>query len=73
MRLRTSPSDGATSEPAPPPMTPGAAPVIDVAHLSKRYRDVTAVDDVTLHVRAGQIYALLGLNGAGKPIVKMGT
>ncbi|MGW6502028.1 ABC transporter ATP-binding protein [Nonomuraea angiospora] len=27
---------------------------------------MTAVDDVTLHVQAGQVYALLGLNGAGK-------
>ncbi|MGW4958243.1 ABC transporter ATP-binding protein [Nonomuraea sp. NPDC004186] len=66
MRPRTPPSDGAASEPAPPPTTRAAAPVIDIAHLSKRYRDVTAVDDVTLHVQAGQIYALLGLNGAGK-------
>ncbi|MEV1243260.1 ABC transporter ATP-binding protein [Nonomuraea sp. NPDC050022] len=43
-----------------------ATPVIEIAHLSKRYRDVAAVDDVSLRVRAGQIYALLGLNGAGK-------
>ncbi|MFI9848167.1 ABC transporter ATP-binding protein [Nonomuraea sp. NPDC051941] len=64
MRPRTPPSDGATAQPAP--TTCAAAPVIDIAHLSKRYRDVTAVDDVTLHVQAGQIYALLGLNGAGK-------
>ncbi|MFI7228371.1 ABC transporter ATP-binding protein [Nonomuraea angiospora] len=66
MRPRIPPSDGARSEPAPPPPTRATAPVIDIVHLSKRYRDVTAVDDVTLHVRAGQIYALLGLNGAGK-------
>ncbi|MEV6159555.1 ATP-binding cassette domain-containing protein [Nonomuraea sp. NPDC052129] len=43
-----------------------ATPVIEIAHLSKRYRDVAAVDDVSLRVQAGQIYALLGLNGAGK-------
>ncbi|MEU4235244.1 ABC transporter ATP-binding protein [Nonomuraea sp. NPDC026600] len=41
-------------------------PVIEVDGLVKRYRDVTAVDDVSLHVEQGQIYALLGLNGAGK-------
>ncbi|MEV0831436.1 ABC transporter ATP-binding protein [Nonomuraea rubra] len=34
--------------------------------MSKCYREVTAVDDVTLHVEQGEIYALLGLNGAGK-------
>ncbi|MFF4623841.1 ABC transporter ATP-binding protein [Nonomuraea jabiensis] len=64
MRPPTPPSDGATAEPAPTTCAPTT--VIDIAHLSKRYRDVTAVDDVTLHVQAGQIYALLGLNGAGK-------
>jgi ABC-2 type transport system ATP-binding protein len=34
--------------------------------LTKRYGDVTAVDDVSLRVGAGEVYALLGLNGAGK-------
>jgi ABC-2 type transport system ATP-binding protein len=48
------------------PLRSAATPVIEIAHLSKRYRDVTAVDDVTLRVEQGQIYALLGLNGAGK-------
>ncbi|MFF5211053.1 ABC transporter ATP-binding protein [Streptosporangium sp. NPDC000396] len=43
-----------------------AAPVIEVAGLTKRYKDVLAVHDVGLSVQAGQIYALLGLNGAGK-------
>jgi ABC-2 type transport system ATP-binding protein len=43
-----------------------AAPVIEIAHLSKRYGDIVAVDDVSLRVEQGQIYALLGLNGAGK-------
>lgn len=41
-------------------------PVIEVDGVVKRYRDVTAVDDVSLQVQPGQIYALLGLNGAGK-------
>lgn len=34
--------------------------------LTKTYGDVTAVDDVSLRVGAGEVYALLGLNGAGK-------
>jgi ABC-2 type transport system ATP-binding protein len=41
-------------------------PVIDARGLTKRYGDVAAVDDVSLHINAGEIYALLGLNGAGK-------
>lgn len=34
--------------------------------LTKRFNDFTAVDALTLHVRAGEILALLGPNGAGK-------
>ena len=34
--------------------------------LTKRYRDVTAVDGLDLDVRQGELYALLGVNGAGK-------
>ncbi|ANZ40611.1 bacitracin ABC transporter ATP-binding protein [Lentzea guizhouensis] len=42
------------------------ASVIDARGLTKRYADVTAVDDLDLCVTAGEIYGLLGLNGAGK-------
>jgi ABC-2 type transport system ATP-binding protein len=42
----------------------GAA--IEVEHLSKRYGDVVAVDDVTFSVRHGTTTGLLGGNGAGK-------
>jgi ABC-type multidrug transport system ATPase subunit len=34
--------------------------------LTKRYRDVTAVDGLELDVRRGEIYGFLGRNGAGK-------
>ncbi|MCK2215596.1 ABC transporter ATP-binding protein [Actinomadura sp. ATCC 31491] len=47
-------------------MAPRTPCPIEVAHLSKRYGPVRAVDDVTLRVERGEIYALLGLNGAGK-------
>src|SRR5438067_2604517 len=33
---------------------------------SKASKSVTAVDDVTLHVRRGEIYGVLGANGSGK-------
>lgn len=39
---------------------------IELASLTKRYGDVTAVDDLTLDIPMGQIVALLGPNGAGK-------
>ncbi|MDY0960645.1 MULTISPECIES: ABC transporter ATP-binding protein [Massilia] len=35
-------------------------------HLTKRYGERTVVNDLNLHVPAGQVYALLGPNGAGK-------
>jgi ABC-2 type transport system ATP-binding protein len=40
--------------------------VISTEHLSKKFGDVIAVNDVTLTVRKGEIYGFLGLNGAGK-------
>lgn len=39
---------------------------IIVEHLVKQYGEVTAVNDISLHVRSGQIYGFLGPNGAGK-------
>jgi ABC-2 type transport system ATP-binding protein len=40
--------------------------VIEVENLTKRYRDVTAVDAATFAVEENKIYGLLGRNGAGK-------
>ena len=34
--------------------------------LTKRYGAICAVDDVSLRVGHGEIYAFLGLNGAGR-------
>jgi ABC-2 type transport system ATP-binding protein len=41
-------------------------PVIDVRDLRKNYGAVAAVDGLSFHVDAGEVYALLGENGAGK-------
>lgn len=40
--------------------------MIRIDNLSKRYDGRTVVDQLNLHVAAGEIYALLGPNGAGK-------
>ncbi|HIH99527.1 MAG: multidrug ABC transporter ATP-binding protein [Nitrosopumilus sp. BACL13 MAG-121220-bin23] len=39
---------------------------IDVNHLSKSYGSVTAVNDLILSVKRGQVFGFLGPNGAGK-------
>src|SRR6266487_2540639 len=39
---------------------------IRTEHLTRRYKGFTAVDDLNLAVRTGEIYGFLGSNGAGK-------
>lgn len=41
-------------------------PMIEVQHLTKRYRDRVAVDELTFTVEEGEILGFLGPNGAGK-------
>ena len=40
--------------------------MIKTFHLTKRYRDVTALDDLDLQVQEGEIFGYIGPNGAGK-------
>jgi branched-chain amino acid transport system ATP-binding protein len=40
--------------------------MLELQHISCGYGSVTAVQDLSLHVRAGSIYGILGPNGAGK-------
>ena len=42
------------------------APVLTVRGASKRFGAVTALDEIDLDVRRGEVLALLGDNGAGK-------
>ena len=49
---------------------PSSLPLaIDCQHLTHRYGQFTAVDDVSLQVRCGETVGLLGPNGAGKTTV----
>lgn len=40
--------------------------MIELVNLNKKYRQVKAVDDLSLKVNPGEIYGFLGPNGAGK-------
>ena len=44
----------------------GGKHMLDIQHLTKRYGEKKAVDDLTLHIAAGEIYGFIGHNGAGK-------
>lgn len=39
---------------------------IEISHLHKSYKDVKAVDDLSFVVKPGELFAFLGVNGAGK-------
>jgi ABC-2 type transport system ATP-binding protein len=41
-------------------------PVLRTEHLTKRYGDFCALDDLTIHVGRGEILGFIGPNGAGK-------
>ena len=40
--------------------------MLKIEHLTKTYGDKKAVDDLSLHIHAGEIYGFIGHNGAGK-------
>ena len=40
--------------------------MLRIEHLTKTYGGKKAVDDLSLHIRAGEIYGFIGHNGAGK-------
>lgn len=40
--------------------------IIEINHLSKSFGDIKAVQDLSFRVKEGELFAFLGLNGAGK-------
>lgn len=48
--------------------------IIKTQNLTKKFRDLVAVDDLTLEIEGGECFGLLGPNGAGKTsLIKMIT
>jgi branched-chain amino acid transport system ATP-binding protein len=50
-------------------LTPDAHPTLEVEGLTKQFRGLVAVDDVTFRVRKSIVHGLIGPNGAGKTTV----
>jgi ABC-2 type transport system ATP-binding protein len=48
------------------PKEQNKAPLIEATHLTKKFGDFTATDDVSFTVKQGEIFGFLGPNGAGK-------
>ena len=40
--------------------------MLKIEHLTKTFGEKTAVEDLSLHIQAGEIYGFIGHNGAGK-------
>ena len=50
----------------PQPSTHTYKNAIEVKNLTKKYKDITAVDNISFSVKTGEIFGFLGPNGAGK-------
>ncbi len=40
--------------------------IVEIKHLKKYFKEVKAVDDISFVIKKGELFAFLGLNGAGK-------
>jgi ABC-type multidrug transport system ATPase subunit len=50
---------------------PRRPPLVETSGLGKRFRSVTAVEDLNISIRRGEVYGFLGPNGAGKTTLRM--
>ena len=58
-------ADGAGAAPRAP-MPPASTPDIRLVDLTKRFREIVAVDAISLDIQIGEFFSLLGPSGCGK-------
>jgi ABC-2 type transport system ATP-binding protein len=57
-----------------PDTEPKVKPILETASLTRRFRTLTAVDQLSLSIQPGEMFGLVGPNGAGKTtVIKMLT
>jgi simple sugar transport system ATP-binding protein len=68
VRAGGTPAVASAAKPEATAVEPTTSPddVLRVEHISKRFGPVTALRDVSLHLKKGEVLGLLGDNGAGK-------
>ena len=42
---------------------------IEIKHVSKNFKDIKALDDVSMTLESGRIYGFIGHNGSGKTVL----
>ena len=43
--------------------------IVEIKNLEKSFKNVTAVDGISLNIKEKEIFGLLGPNGAGKSVI----
>jgi drug efflux transport system ATP-binding protein len=66
LKAKTGGKQHPVQQPAATPMSRSGKPVIEVQNLKRRFGNFYAVNDISFAVQQGEVFGLLGANGAGK-------
>jgi ABC-2 type transport system ATP-binding protein len=66
LKAKTGGKQHLVQQPAATPLSRSGKPVIEVQSLKRRFGDFYAVNDISFAVQQGEVFGLLGANGAGK-------